>query len=245
MCKAEDAGRADFNWYQERRRTRLSPAGAIIWQVLAGASAPGRPRRLLRMWPKWERLAHALWPTAEIPDSPHGMLQLRLRQYHGKPVFLPDRSIIENGSVIGELHCMNTKFLDFAASGLGPYRACREDLRSLAEWVTYDRAAAEISALHGTTLLAAGAIRLGFSALASRRGLRRRIDRFFMTGLLVLYTSQGTARLAQGTTLSAYPSEIWMTRKRLLELYGDRPGCRQLRMVDCYLRADQPKQDQS
>jgi hypothetical protein len=161
-----------------------------------------------------------------IPAAPYGAIQIRLRPYKGERVLLPDGSVVEKNATVCELHCANLLALHlFESRAITAIRACREDLHSLACWVKQSPAARDLVALYGRgTLLTVLALRLGFTARESPNRIRRRIDRFFMIGLLLMYTDAGIHRLTQGTTLSRVPSEIWMTRDRLIDLYGDRQG---------------------
>jgi YkoP domain len=206
-------------------KTGLTRAGVLLWKILAFGSKPGNPRGLLVVWPKWEQLAHRLWPVIQIPNAPYRMLQIRVRSYRGPAVRLSDASLIRDNSLIAELHCNNRVFLsNIGNHDLNPYSACREDLHSIADWMKHDSVGKKIEALYGSTMLTIAAARLGFILRESPHHLRRRFDRFFMIGLLILYTRPGLDRLARGTTMSSYPMEIWMARHRLLKLYGDRPG---------------------
>ena len=208
------------------RRRGLSPISVKFWRLFAHGTSWGRPGGVLRVWPKWERLAHSLWPMMAIPAAPYGAIQIRLLPYKGERVLLPDGSVVEKNATVCELHCSNIFALRmFESRAITAIRACREDLHSLACWVKQSPAAKDLVAVYGRgTLLTVLALRLGFTARESPNRIRRRIDRFFMIGLLLMYTDAGMHRLTQGTTLSRVPSEIWMTRDRLIDLYGDRQG---------------------
>jgi hypothetical protein len=208
-----------------RRHKGLSRASVKFWRTFAHGTTPGQPGGVLRVWPKWERLAHAFWPTIPVPAAPYGTLQMRLRPHTGDRVVLPDGSVVETNAMVCELHCSNLLALRLGENrAIRAIRACREDLHSLACWVRQSPAAADFVALYGTTLLTVAALRLGFMTRESPYRIRRCLDRFFMIGLLLMYTDSGLQRLTQGTTLSRTPMEIWMSRDRLIELYGGREG---------------------
>lgn len=209
-----------------RQRKGLSSVGVIFWRIFGYGTTWGRPGGVLRVWPKWERLAHALWPMMPVPGAPYGAIQMRVRPYKGARVLLPDGSVVEKNAKVCELHCSNLFALSVCRSrAIHAIRACREDLHSLACWVKQSPAAKDLVALYGrTTILTVAALRLGFTARESPNRIRRCVDRFFIIGLLLMYTDLGMHRLTQGTTLSRVPSEIWMSRDRLIELYGNRQG---------------------
>jgi hypothetical protein len=203
----------------------LSRAGVLVWRIIAHGTTPGHPHGILIFWPKWERMAHWLWPTIEIPHAPYGLLQIRLKVYKGGPLRCPDGFLLHRRAVIAELHCDNPRLLRMVTSqDLSPYAACREDLHSLAAWVRSDPSAAGFEAIYGNTMLRSAAERLGFTTRSAATGVRRCFDRFFMIGLLLLYTNLGMSRLTHGATVTAYPSRVIMSRSRLLSLYGDRDG---------------------
>ncbi|HTT76019.1 MAG TPA: hypothetical protein VMF50_08565 [Candidatus Binataceae bacterium] len=215
--------------YKEKRhllhpsRAGLTRAGVRLWKILAYGTKPGKPGGLLAVWPKWEQLAHKLWPTMRVSNEPYGILHIRLRKYKGPPLSFPDGSVIRKNAIIAELHCDNGLLLvNVAKNGVNPYRACREDLRAIASWAQRDSLGHQIEALYGTTMLAVAAARLGFTLRESPHRFRRWLDRFFMIGLLLLYTESSLNRLTRGTTLSSDPMEIWLTRNRLLKLYSGR-----------------------
>ncbi len=200
----------------------VSPAAAFFWRLLAMGTTPGHPHGVLFVWPRWERFALRRWPTTEIPGAPYGLLAMRIAPYQGKAVELADGTIVEPKTFVGELHCNNPKILTLVTQGRGnPFRACREDLRSLAAWTANSLEGSRVRAFYGVTLLSRGAARLGFEVRRCQPTLRTRLDRMFMIGLLLLYNREGLSRLSHGSnTLHSYPQEAWMSRGRLMRLYG-------------------------
>lgn len=204
-----------------RQRAAFEPA-SLFWKVTAHGTRPGRPRGLLLAWPRWERFAHSLWPTQRIPGSVQDLLQVRIVPYHGESLTLPDGSEIQTGMIVGELHCNNQAILELVRNRGNPYRAMREELRSLARWISQPGFDINVEAFFGITLIANAAVRIGFSMRARPLNLRLRLDRMFMTGLLLLYTIDGLARIDKGTTSHSYPREVWLSRRELIRRYGNR-----------------------
>ncbi len=193
----------------------------MMWRLIGYGSHPGDPHGLLTVWPQWEHLTHHVWPLTEIPDAPYGTLKMRVLPYRGKPVALPDGTEVSHGSTICELHCDNPVVLDLVRRGtVNPYRAAREDLRALARWAADAREAQEVLAFHGFTMLGPAAQRMGFTVRACEHGVRERLNRVFMTGLLLIYTRDGLTRLDKGRTLNSYPQEVWMSRGQLVDRYA-------------------------
>ncbi len=194
-----------------------------LWRVMAHGSTPGNPHGLLLAWPRWEHFAHSMWPARQIPGTPHDILRVRFLLYRGEALTLPDRTEIRPGMLVGELHCNNQAILDLVGRERGnPYRAAREDLRCLARWIARPGFDLNVQAFFGVTLIARAAARLGFSVRTRPPTLRRRLERMFMTGLLVLYTPGGLSRIETGSTARSYPQEVWLSRRELLRRYGHR-----------------------
>lgn len=152
---------------------------------------------------------------------------MRIVRYRGRPLSLPDGTEVNRGTLVGELHCNNPLVFDLVNCGkINPYRAARTDLEALARWLVNSGDAATVRAFYGFTMLAAAAERLGFFVRECGPGISGRLNRVFMTGLLLIYTRDGLARLNKGRTLNSYPREVWMSRGQLLDRYGKRcAGC--------------------
>jgi hypothetical protein len=203
------------------RRVARARGTGLLWKVIAHGTEPGNPHGLLLAWPRWEHFAHSMWPTRQIPGTHHDILRVRFVPYRGESLALPDATEIRPGMIVGELHCNNQAILDLVGRGRGnPYRAAREDLRCLARWIARPGFDLNVQAFFGVTLIAKAAARLGFSVRARPPTLRRRLERMFMTGLLVLYTLDGLSRIERGTTVRSYPQEVWLSRRELLHRYG-------------------------
>jgi hypothetical protein len=96
-----------------------------------------------------------------------------------------------------------------------------EELAAIAENYRNSTYPSTIRALFGVTLLARAAPRLGFTVRSRPLNLHGRLERFFLQGLLAIYSSQGLARLAYGVEgYNLSPQEVWMPLATLLERYG-------------------------
>jgi YkoP-like protein len=194
----------------------------MAWRIIAGGTKPGEPHGLLKAWIGWEQFARHRWPILEIPDAPYGLLCMRIRSYSGETVMLPDSTMVAPGALLGELHCDNRAIFELVNQHGNPFTACRADLTSLARWMMQDQLGRQIEALHGSTILTAAAQRLGFTVQEKPITLRRRLERFFFKGLLLVYNQEGLVRIQHGSTADIYPADIWLSRRELFRRYHER-----------------------
>jgi peptidoglycan-N-acetylglucosamine deacetylase len=204
------------------RRLTLSENANLTWRIIAGGTKPGEAHGLLRAWPGWEQIERILWPVYTIPGAPYGLLCFRIMPYRGEPMVLPDTTTVAPGAILGELHCNNRAIFELVSRGSNPFAACREDLKSLSNWIVQDRLGRQIEALYGCTILTMAAYRLGFTVLEKPITLRRRLEKVFFKGLLLLYNHEGLERIQHGNTADIYPADVWLSRRELLRLYHDR-----------------------
>jgi YkoP domain len=213
-------GRFFPNSSRSYRLGGASPAAAMMWRIAAHGSHPGDPHGLLAIMSRWEHFACRHWPMRAIPGCPFGLLKFRFEFFRGDPVTLPDGTEIRPGELIGELHCNNLAILKLVQRHQNPYAAARKDLERLAVWLEKADPDADVPAFHGVTMLAPAARRLGFFVRELPHGVAARLERFFMTGLLLIYTTDGMTRLNKGSTVRMFPREVWLTRRQLRTRYG-------------------------
>jgi hypothetical protein len=199
-----------------------SEKASLAWRIIAGGTRPGEAHGLLRAWLGWEQLARVVWPVREIPGAPYGMICVRISPYRGEPVLLPDSTVVTKGAILAELHCNNRAILKLVRERGNPFAACREDLKSLSKWIMQERHGQRVEALYACTILTTAARRLGFTVQEKPVTLRRRLEKFFFKGLLLLYNQQGLARIQHGSTGNTYPADCWLSKHELLRLYHER-----------------------
>ncbi len=188
---------------------------------MAYGSRPGHPHGLLSVWPRWERLVHQVRPVQPIPGAKHGLFRLRYRTYRGEIFALPDGTIVCHGCTVADLHLDGMAMLNLVKAGGNPFRGCREELRLLAASLIESDPDGRLVAFKGVTLLGNAAERIGFFVRQRPVGrIKARIERWFMSGFLILYTVDGMERLGRGATMRENPREVWLTRQTLIRKYG-------------------------
>jgi len=196
------------------------------WRLARGTGR-GAARGFLRFWPLWERFTLWLWRVQPLPGSPHGLLQVSIHPYKGQAIALPDGTSVAPGDAIMELHFVNWA-LSAHKEGWSPFTLLAyiaDELTAIADGYRNNTYPSTVRALFGVTLLASAAPRLGFTLRPRPLNLHGRLERFFLKGLLALYSSEGLARLARGSaSREMNPQEIWMSLDTLLARYGAQPS---------------------
>jgi peptidoglycan-N-acetylglucosamine deacetylase len=151
-----------------------------------------------------------------------------LRRFHGSPVKLDDGSMINQSDLIMEIHLNNHWFLSNRDLRCLPGKAGRvflaafsEDLKYLAEQVNNETYSPQIKAIHGRTLLrqAQGNQLLGFTVMNIPRSRWRNLSQLYLGGLRQAYYPD-RARRSLANAKPLVKKEIWMSRKKLLRIYG-------------------------
>src|SRR5579872_560597 len=198
-------------------------------RLAAGDSGGGRARRLLRVWPLWERLAHVLWPAVPVPGSPHGLFQIHFKKHRGPMIPLSDGATVRSGEWVGELHFDNQAFLqaldrdgrlETGSAKWAIVSYLRDDLRALAAWTKSGTLPRPMVAIVGITVLGRGAVRLGFTMRPRAGRVLPYLDKLFVDGLLIIYTPEGVGRMTTGKTVADTSQEAWMSVDELLRRYG-------------------------
>ena len=155
-----------------------------------------------------------------------------LRRRRGRSVTLDDGSVVNPSDLILEIHLNNHWFLCNRDMMCLPGKAGREflsafceDLKYLAEQVINETFNPKIKAVHGRTLLrqAHGHQRLGFTVVNTPDSPWKHLSELYLGNLRQAYYPDRARRsLAKAKPL--VKKEIWMSRKKLLQLYGPLVG---------------------
>lgn len=206
--------------------SRASSLRQRLVAFLVRDSGQGRARGILRIWPLWERLSRRLWPTVEIPESPHGLVAIHFGPYKGKAILLPDGTEICSGDKVAEIHFNNRIQIEALGQARGAEKwrivtILRQELTALAAWTKQTDFPHDVKAIYAVSILSRGAVRLGFTIRSRPPGFRSRMDSLFLSGLLILYGSEGLDRANLGQSMGGRPTEVWMSRDELMRRYGE------------------------
>ena len=155
-------------------------------------------------------------------------INLCLRRRHGGSVTLDDGSMVNRNDLILEIHLNNHWFLSNKDMLRLPGKAGREfltafaqDLQYLAEQVSNETICPEIKAIHGRTLLrqAQGNQLLGFTVSNIPDSPWKRLSELYLGNLRQAYYPD-CARRSLANAKPLVKKEIWMSKERLLRLYG-------------------------
>lgn len=218
---ATEASETEADAATHGRRTGPRRRGLGLGWRLAFGTRDGRARGFLRFWPFYEKLYGPFHRTMAIPGAPRDMLRVRFIRFRGRPIDLPDGTHVARGDRVAELHFHNSTIMRAARSTFaGIVRGVTEDMRALAAWTGGPDFPADVRALYGVTILSRGTRRLGFTTRDQPLTIHTRLERFFMMGLLVIYSPGGVERLRRGSRNLGYPQEVWMSRGELVRRYG-------------------------
>jgi hypothetical protein len=183
------------------------------------------PRFILPLWPVIDKLLRVIYHIKPLRAEGSSIICLDLRHYKGPTRVLNDGSEVKTGDTIIELHLNNDWFkrrrkLDIKVSqSPREILGCLEqDLRFLAQQVVNGKFEGVV-AFRGSTLLHAGAKRLGFQVEELPPSLWKKGAYFYMAGLMQIYHLRaGEAPKRKGKTWEL--KEIWLSRAALLTRYG-------------------------
>jgi hypothetical protein len=172
-----------------------------------------------------DRLLKVIYHIKPLKADGSGITSLDIRHYKGPTKILTDGSKVKTGDTIIELHLNNDWFKGRRNLNIKVSQVPREilgcfeqDLRFLAQQIASGMFG-NITALHGSTILHAGAKRLGFQIEELPDSLWKKGARFYMAGLMQLYHLRGD----EVSGLREKPwelKEIWLSRATLLTRYG-------------------------
>jgi hypothetical protein len=176
----------------------------------------GRALGVLSIWIAWNRILEWIWRPQRVRAG--GILRYRLAHHWGRPLTLKDGTRIAFGDRVIELHFDNGVLYQMAgAADWNPWETFERaavDLETLANVVASGRLG-DVRALHGVTLFASPARRLGFELHPVPRTWTWSVQRFYMISLLPIYHRDGW-REFDHMRRNRWPAELWMSVHDLL-----------------------------
>jgi|YelNatPaOPRAMG01_1025707.scaffolds.fasta_scaffold99990_2 hypothetical protein len=159
------------------------------------------------------------------------IISFHLRRYKGATKVLNDGSKVKTGDTIMELHLNNAWFKRRRKLNMKATQSTREILGSFEQDLHFiaqqmiDGMFEDVVALHATTLLHAGAKRLGFQVDELPDSLWNKGARFYMINLMRVYHLRRDG-LSGSRRKSWELREVWLSKAALLTKYA--PETREL-----------------
>ncbi|MDE3192926.1 MAG: hypothetical protein KGN00_04490, partial [Chloroflexota bacterium] len=166
------------------------------WPLRVAGDRGGRPRGVLWVWTGWDALLRRLLPRREV--CPGALVSFRVATYRGRDVRLADGTIVGRGDRIVEVHLDSAALVRASAGGAEPLAAARAIVREIAALraLAGSGALGDVRAIHGTSLLAPGAVAAGAEVRPLPRSVGAAFVRYFFVGLIALHHPRGWAGAA-------------------------------------------------
>ncbi len=178
------------------------------------------PRDWFRRFERWWARRYGVFEYA-----PGSVLKLQLHPHTGPPVHLSDSTVVRPGDPVAEVHVDSERVARLHGELRDPRRVGLQFARLLTDALTslaaYLRQHPELPAVavFGNTLYWQGAESLGWEVHDLPPGMQRWLLNAWLRFLVWYYHPLGTRRTAGRPRLSRV-RQIWMSRQRLLDLYG-------------------------
>ena len=175
--------------------------------------------------------------------APDCVLRLQLHPHRGATVTLSDGTVVREGDPVAEVHVDNARLEQLHRGAEDPRRVGLKFARQLtdafAALAAYLRDNPQIPAVavFGTTLYWQGAQRLGWEVRDLPGGIQRLLLNAWLRFLVWYYHPEGTRRTAGRERLSR-ARQIWISRRRLVELYGRTHRAGSVRRPEQLVQAD-------
>lgn len=178
------------------------------------------PRPWFRRFEQWWARRFGVFEYA-----PGCVLRLHLHAYRGPTVSLSDGTVVRSGDPVAEVHVDNAQVErlhrqvdDPRRMGLQFARLLTDALVALAAYLQQNPQVPAV-AVFGSTLYWRGAERLGWEVRDLPRGFQRWFLNAWLRFLVWYYHPEG-ARRTFGRERLTHVRQIWISRRRLLELYA-------------------------
>lgn len=199
--------------------------------VKAKENAPERkvPRFKLivvKLWLLWEAIFHKMFRLKTVnPSDP--LLHYRVRKYSGKSIELEDKTMLQKGDQVVELHLDNEKMFQMGIRSRSPVHLAIQMIRSmekefprLAQLLAQDPAAMDAKALYGVSMVNRGPEQFGFQIVDLKDGLFSTSSRLYLKFLLSVIHPSGQSRLKEHAQ-RLVPKMLLMPIGEFMERYAE------------------------